>query len=306
MKVTYKLSTRVLLFFIIVIGGIVWLWSLLPENKISFTHHFPEYGDVRFAVIGDFGENGKYEKYVAELTKSWHPDLIITVGDNNYGRGSVKTIDRNIGKYYQQYIFPYKGRYGKGADKNRFFPTLGNHDLLTENAKAYFDYFSLPGNERYYDFTWGPIHFFTINSFDQEKDGIEIGSKQAAWLEDKLSHSDKKWKIVYFHNPPYTSGKKHPSNEGLQWPYKEWGATAVISGHNHLYERIIKDGFPYFTNGLGGSSIYSFREKPLSTSAARYNKQHGIMIVDVNEQCAEFKFVNIRDEIIDRYSVCQE
>ena len=23
----------------------------------------------------------------------------------------------------------------------------------------YLDYFTLPGNERYYDFTWGPVHF---------------------------------------------------------------------------------------------------------------------------------------------------
>jgi hypothetical protein len=36
-------------------------------------------------------------------------------------------------------------------------------------------------------------------------------------------------------------------------------ACPVQSGHDHLYERILKNGgFPYFVNGLGGASIYGF------------------------------------------------
>ncbi len=84
--------------------------------------------NVRFAVIGDFGQAGQPEQDVANLVKSWDPDLIITVGDNNYPVGAATTIDQNIGQYYHDFIYPYMGAYGAGATANRFFPSLGNHD----------------------------------------------------------------------------------------------------------------------------------------------------------------------------------
>src|SRR6267154_5565541 len=85
-------------------------------------------GDVRFAVIGDFGANTPEEGDVANRVKSWNPDLILTVGDNNYQLGEASTIDANIGKYYHDYIYPYKGSFGAGSADgvNHFFPTLGN------------------------------------------------------------------------------------------------------------------------------------------------------------------------------------
>ena len=53
----------------------------------------------RFAVIGDYGQAGDAERDVADLVKSWNPEIIVTTGDNNYNDGSADTIDENIGKY---------------------------------------------------------------------------------------------------------------------------------------------------------------------------------------------------------------
>ncbi len=80
---------------------------------------------VKFAVIGDFGLDGSAEADVSALIHGWKPDFILTVGDNNYPDGAASTIDDNIGKYYHDYISPYVGSFGPGADINRFFPTLG-------------------------------------------------------------------------------------------------------------------------------------------------------------------------------------
>ena len=85
----------------------------------------------KFASIGDYGDTGNNELAVANLVKSWNPDFIITLGDNNYPDGEASTIDENIGQYYHQYIYPYVGSYGGGLDVNRFFPSLGNHDWHT-------------------------------------------------------------------------------------------------------------------------------------------------------------------------------
>ena len=80
---------------------------------------------VRFAVIGDFGAGGPDAEAVAELVKGWDPYFIVTTGDNNYPAGEARTIDRNVGQFYHDYIAPYYGRYGPGADQNRFFPIDG-------------------------------------------------------------------------------------------------------------------------------------------------------------------------------------
>lgn len=104
-------------------------------------------------------------------------DFVITVGDNNYPSGAASTIDPNIGQHYHQFISPYRGSYGAGATTNRFFPTLGNHDwesLQCQNGVCtgpHFDSFTLPGNERYYEFEQGPVHFFALDSDPREPDG---------------------------------------------------------------------------------------------------------------------------------------
>ena len=52
---------------------------------------------ARFAVIGDYGLAGPAELDVANQVKSWNPDFIVSLGDNNYASGSAATIDANIG-----------------------------------------------------------------------------------------------------------------------------------------------------------------------------------------------------------------
>src|SRR5689334_1859227 len=113
---------RVLLFVIwplgiLVIGGNLWSASAEPSANITF------------AVIGDYGSAVYPEEgQVASMIHSWNPDLIITVGDNNYEDGFAADIDNNIGQYYHDFIFPYTGSYGAGATTNKFWPSLGNHD----------------------------------------------------------------------------------------------------------------------------------------------------------------------------------
>jgi tartrate-resistant acid phosphatase type 5 len=261
------------------------------------------YEIIRFAVIGDYGSHSQAEQDVANLVTSWHPDLILTTGDNNYDNGEAKTIDLNIGQFYSAFIYPYNGRYASSnpSSLNRFFPTLGNHDWSTPGAQPYLDYFELPGKERYYDFVWGPAHFFAIDSDVREPDGNSRDSIQASWLRDRLSASTAPWKIVYMHGPPFSSGY-HGSQPTLQWPYKEWGATAVLAGHDHTYERILKDGLPYFVNGLGGQSIYSFRET-VAGSQVRYRGDYGAMLVDATCCDITFRFYTRSGQLVDVFTL---
>ncbi len=261
-------------------------------------------GDLVLASIGDYGSAGPAEAAVATLVAAWNPDFIFTVGDNNYPNGRADTIDRNIGQYYSDFIFPYTGEFGPGGLENRFFPALGNHDWRTSTLEPYTDYFTLPGNERYYDLRKGPIHLFVLDSDPNEPDGFTADSVQADWFYDTIAGSDAPWKLVAVHHAPYSSSAKHGSQPQLQWPFAASGATAVIAGHDHTYERLHADGIPYFVNGLGGSSRYRMA-RALPESVVRYNEGYGAMRIAASERCINFSFFSDANQLIDSLTLTQ-
>lgn len=256
---------------------------------------------VRFATIGDFGYDGVPLADVANLVKSWNPDHIIALGDNNYDDGAASTIDANIGKYFHDYIYPYTGSYGAGAASNKFWAVIGNHEYHTAGAVPHLNYFAFPSNERYYSTTQGPVTFFAVNSNSAEPNGNSSSSTQANWLMNALAANNSPWKVVFFHHPPYSSGQ-HGSNAVMQWPFQAWGAHVVITGHDHTYERIVQNGFPYFVNGLGGRSLYSMGS-PVSGSQVRYNANYGAQLVDATDLSITFKFYNRAGSLIDTYTM---
>ncbi|HEY6171089.1 MAG TPA: metallophosphoesterase [Candidatus Kapabacteria bacterium] len=252
---------------------------------------------TNFSVIGDYGAAGPNEESVSKFITmgigGFYSEFIITTGDNNYPKGEAETIDTNIGYYFSQYIVNYHGKYGASSNKYAFLSSLGNSDWKTDSANPYLDFFTLPGNERYYDTIIGWVHLFCIDSDTNEPDGITADSKQAMWLKDKLEKAGTdKWNIVYFHHPPYSSDSTNGSSEFMRWPFKEWGASVVISGHAHVYERLEVDGLPYYVNGLGGGSKYLFGT-PLSESKFRYNKNYGLMRCEAGQYNLKIWFLSI-------------
>jgi tartrate-resistant acid phosphatase type 5 len=278
-----------------------------PPSPTPLPTATPTEVPIRFAVIGDFGTGNSYAEAVADLVKSWDPDFIITTGDNNYPNGEWETIDNNIGKFYIDFIKTNESKYGKGADTNRFFPSLGNHDWDTQDKdsngpRPYLRYFhDLPGNKRYYDFVEGPVHFFAIDSDWREPDGVSTTSKQATWLKEKLAASQSRWKVVFFHATPFSSGK-HGGTKWMDWPFQEWGASIVMAGHDHTYERIEIDGFTYIVNGLGGAGRYLFKT-PIEGSQVRFRDKHGAMLVEATSEWMISKFYTRDEELIDTFQL---
>jgi tartrate-resistant acid phosphatase type 5 len=258
--------------------------------------------NLRFATIGDFGWDGVPLSDVADLIKSWDPDMILALGDNNYDNGAASTIDANIGKYFHDYILNYHGAYGAGSTEQRFWAVIGNHDYIATNAKPHTDYFDFPGNERYFDFVRGPVHFFAVSSDTHEPDGVTSTSKQADWLRVQLGLSTSPWNIVFLHHPPFSSGE-HGNNASLQWPYQAWGADVVIGGHDHTFERIIQNGMVYFVNGLGGRSLYPWNASIATGSVARYNADYGAQLIEATDRSLTFKFYNRAGEEKDTYTM---
>jgi hypothetical protein len=259
---------------------------------------------VVVGVIGDFGgaatgtASASNELAVANLVKRWKPDFIVTTGDNNYPSGAASTIDQNIGQFYHEYIHPYTGAYGAGANSNRFFPCLGNHDWDGTGGLPYFDYFALPGNERYYRYRSGPIEIFALNS-NADPDGTSTNSVQGRWLQAQLAASTTLWKLVVLHHPPYSADAGGAGTPAFRWPFAAWGATAVLAGHEHVYARIHTNNAVYFINGLGGEEIHSLGSP--GAAQVRYNGDFGAMRLEATETNLVFHFINRRDVVIDTH-----
>ena len=271
--------------------------NLILSFSISFVI-FSAYSQ-KFAVVGDQRGATIATQQVSVLVNSFNPEFIVTTGDNfDLTQG---TLDSQVGQYFHNYIFPYLGTYGAGDTINRFFPALGNHELSANGLTEYLSYFSLPGNERYYDFVKGNVHFFIINSNTNEIDGTDTSSIQAQWLKTNLLTSVERWNIVCIHHSPYSSSS-HGNNSWMNWPYQEWGATAVFAGHDHVYERIMKNEFPYFVNGAGGAGLYPFNN-PVPGSIVRYNLKNGAQLISAYADSISFRFYNVDSELIDYYTI---
>ena len=299
----------------------------------------------KFAVIGDFGTNDKCntnESAVAGLVNGWNPAFIITVGDNiYYGRNNVSQnscthehvndYDSTIEKYYGNY-------FTRNVSTNRFYPSIGDHEIAGEidtdprpgfYLAYYKEYFALPNNERYYTFLKGNIRFICINNdfggkstwtgggysdtTVWEPDGIDSSSVQGMWVKSILDTSRAKWHVIYQHKPVYFSFVSNALDKykRVRWPFKRWGADIVLNGDLHWYERVRKGNMTYITNGLGGGKFDPLFDDTLSNfvripeSKILYNNQYGAQLVEEYKDSLVFKFVTINNQVIDRYILLQ-
>jgi DNA repair exonuclease SbcCD nuclease subunit len=268
-------------------------------------------GSVVFSALGDYGDGSTAAGDVAALVDGWTPDFIIGAGDNRYGSN---TFDDVVGQFYCGYLTNAgigPSCAGGASPSNAFFPVPGNHDYTDGGGiSEYLNYFTLPGvgvassgtsgNERYYDFVKGNVHFFGLDS-QSALGNIPEMDAQKAWLQAQLAASTSPFQVVFLHHPPYSSSSVHGSTTALQWPFSAWGADAVIAGHDHTYERIEKGGIPYFVNGLGGKSLYGLGT-PIDGSLVRYNENYGAMRITADQEEMTFEFIDIADALVDSFS----
>lgn len=272
--------------------------------------------DIEFAIIGDYGDYTGSVGEVADLVKSWEPEFIITVGDNNYPDGEYSTLNLNISDHYCNYIYnpdaPDSLRCDGTASEtqeNAFFPSIGNHDYEgPDGIQPYLDYFTLPEEEINYDFVKGPIHFFVLDSCSDSL-GVAYSPDIEQWLKDKISTSTAPFKICYMHHPPY-SYAKHGSTPRVQFDFEDLGIDIVITGHNHVYERLTpheSDNFHYIINGLGGRKFIDICDDlPVDRDLfARFcfDQSHGAISAVANGDSLSLRFYPLQgsdpiDEVI--------
>jgi len=229
---------------------------------------------VRFAVIGDSGTGGQHQHRIAQQMAAWHDrlpyDLVLMLGDNIYGGpfgwggGSRKDFEEKFDR-------PYAELLARGVT---FRAALGNHDMRNNDGRDLiqdYDRFHIDGPQGYYSFTagaWEPaagepaplLEFFVINTARLEKDKQD--PEQLAWLEEALTRSRARWRILYGHHPLYSTGRKHGSDLALRRKLEPFLRTSgdssprvqvAFAGHDHIYQRFHpQNGIGYFVCGSSG------------------------------------------------------
>jgi hypothetical protein len=88
----------------------------------------------------------------------------------------------------------------------------------------------------------------------------------------------------------------------MQWPYAKWGADLVLTGHDHLYERIKVHGINYVVNGLGGAEMYALGTAVPGT-VARFTGGFGAMLIDADATRMRARFIGVDGKVIDEFQL---
>jgi len=244
---------------------------------------------VRFAAFGDCGRNdnsfqtgslNSYQTYVG----SNPGEIMLLLGDNAYNGG--------LDAEYQSNFF---NTYSSNILKNHIvFPSPGNHDYNQSASRQadhnipYYSIFTMPtnaecggvasGNEAYYSFDWGGVHFLSLDSYGKEDGGTtrlyDTLGAQVTWIKQDLAANTNKFTIAYWHHPPYTMGSHSSDNstelinirQNFIRILERYGVDIILCGHSHNYERsyLLKDYF-------GNEASFNAGTHAVSNSSAKYD-----------------------------------
>lgn len=143
----------------------------------------------------------------------------------------------------------------------------------------------------------GPALFVSIDS----NSPLGPGSAQRSFLEAALAdRRDARFVFVVLHHGPLSAGPHgaHPESEGLPELFARHHVTAVLSGHDHTYQRIQRDGVSYVVSGGGGAPLYA-RTRPvrgLIAFASAYH--HAIITLDGDRATIEAR--SLEGALLDR------
>ena len=246
-----------------------------------------EQKSVRFAVIGDNGTGEQPQYDVAAEMEAYenvvHYEFVVMMGDNIYGGHKPKDFER-------KFETPYKPLLDAGV---KFYACLGNHDNSDETL---YKPFNMNG-QRYYTFKKGDVQFFALDS-------NYMDPTQLDWIQQQLSGSSAKWKIAFFHHPLYSDGRFHGSDIDLRnqlMPiFEKYGVNVVMSGHDHVYERINPEGGIYFfLVGNSGELRYHNLRHDASDMAAGFDTDRTFMLVEIAGDKLYFQTISRTGQTVD-------
>lgn len=230
----------------------------------------PEQGSAfRIFTISDIHGNARNNWInMQDTICALNADISLMNGDFVSSKGN----DRNWNKYF----------FTPGAQFLSQVPlmsSVGNHetgDPFTYRWASYYDYFHQfshgtpedtikdPRGEAYFHFTYGNADIVMLNlNGDPSSPDFLPGSKQYEWADSVLNACDRPWIIVCHHVGVHTTGyhgqwADEPRQVGVLFEkYAAKGKRIIsLSGDDHSFEHLYKDGVHYVRPGCGRDANY--------------------------------------------------
>ncbi len=180
------------------------------------------------------------------------PDAVFCVGDLVQGyKRDLEDYDREVDDFLRII-------HELDAD---FWPTAGNHDVISGARNADDDRFARRYRQRF-----GPLHYavqlehgtMVVLFSDEALDGgnVNISDTQIAWLRRVLEQADPNKPIVLLMHRPLWRDKRVGWDTRVHPLLVEHGVDAVIAGHFHALQRDEdRDGIEYHLLGVCGGAI---------------------------------------------------
>lgn len=217
------------------------LGQIWPENDVSTPYRFVLFGDTR-------SDHASHAEVVSRILAE-APVFTAHSGD---------LVANGTSESDWSWFFDVESSLLRSVP---LYPVLGNHEA---DGVRYQEVFVLPtapaGTERYYAYTWATTGVVCLDLYLTP---YSAGSDQYLWLEDTLAawqgHPQVRLKVVLLHHGPYDSGP-HGSHSVVRSDlvplFERYGVAAVISGHDHTYERGTVNDVKYVVTGGGGAPLY--------------------------------------------------
>ena len=257
----------------------------LSEDATFRTAAGPDQTRFTFVVFGDTRTQPKFHQAVVERIVAQAPDFALNTGDLvEHGRRADE---------WKTFFEIERGLLARAP----LFPVLGNHE---GNSPLYFDYFYLPGNERWYTFDYGNARFVCL-----QVDGVadfRPGSEQYGWLEGTLAANTQPWLFVAFHVPPYTSVRddlEDDVRQALTPLFERYGVDVVFSGHKHNYERNEVNGITYVVTAGGGAPLYAMQER--EPTQAAFARAYHFVLVEIDGDHLQATVISSEGEVLDEF-----
>ena len=263
----------------------------------------------RLAVYGDSRSNPAVHRAIVEQIARKQVDLIVHTGDMVLN-----------GKNHALWAREFFGPLTPLACRVPIIAVPGNHE---GDSPYYFQYFALPGNERYYHFRYANARFICLDSNIQfassSGSGFDAGEKppwakeQFAWLEKQLRElDDQTWNFVVFHQPLFSAHATRPISP-LRW---QWASLlldpkhpvdAVFNGHDHFYARtwpiasyseLATRGVVFVTTAGGGAPLYRIRPRSYIAAAVPV---HHFTLLDFHDDEVTATAYSTSGQILDRF-----
>lgn len=283
-----------------------------------------------FYAAGDIGESvedggtpDKLARAIWERNPSYQHGLLL--GDIIYPIGESAGYDIHLFPYFQE-VF----------SRSTAWPIPGNHDWGSDIETNYAQQWKLPGNEHYYSFDQGNVHFIGLDSKNGE---FYEYDKQVSWLENDLKKAkgNYDWIVVFLHHNGKSCTYKddYEAVVSLYPLFDRYNVDLVLNGHAHTYERLkpmngrgevlpISDvdhhsyynpeGFISITAGSGGklrgvgSDPKAFTPDPSNCQypdlVAAYNHTWAFLEIAVNGKVISAKTISVQNgEVLDAFVV---